>query len=78
MTAAPATTRTVYRAEGFSCPSCVTAIEKQVGRLPGVQKVRVKFASARVEVDHDPSVTTTEDIVAAIGRAGYKAAPAAF
>ncbi|WP_422116011.1 heavy-metal-associated domain-containing protein [Brachybacterium sp. UNK5269] len=78
MTAAPATTRTVYRAEGFSCPSCVTAIEKQVGRLQGVQKVRVKFASARVEVDHDPSVTTAEDIVAAIGRAGYKAAPAAF
>ncbi|WP_413451592.1 heavy metal-associated domain-containing protein [Georgenia phoenicis] len=69
-----AATRSVFRAEGFSCPSCVSAIEKQVGRLPGVHGVTVKFASGRVEVDHLPEVTTTEEIVLAIGRAGYKAA----
>ncbi|MEE1651851.1 heavy-metal-associated domain-containing protein [Brachybacterium sp. J144] len=72
------TTRTVFRAEGFSCPSCVTKIEKQVGRLPGVQDVSVKFASSRVEVDHDPAVATAEQIVAAIAKAGYTAAPSAF
>ncbi|PYF97881.1 Copper chaperone CopZ [Georgenia satyanarayanai] len=71
-------TRSVFRAEGFSCPSCVTAIEKQVGRLKGVQEVSVKFASGRVEVDHLPDVTTTDEIVNAIGRAGYKAALSAF
>ena len=27
------TTHTLLRAEGFSCPSCVTKIEKQVGKL---------------------------------------------
>ena len=26
-------THTLLRAEGFSCPSCVAKIEKQVGRL---------------------------------------------
>ncbi|HLS73338.1 MAG TPA: heavy-metal-associated domain-containing protein [Actinomycetaceae bacterium] len=78
MTATPATTHTVFRAEGFSCPSCVTKIEKQVGRLKGVRSVSVKFASGRVEVDHDASLTTTDEIVAAIAKAGYTAAPSAF
>jgi copper ion binding protein len=79
MSTAPATvTHTVFRAEGFSCPSCVTKIEKQVGRLAGVKDVSVKFASGRVEVDHDPTVTSTDDIVAAIAKAGYKAVPSAF
>lgn len=75
---ASAITRTVFRAEGFSCPSCVAKIEKQVGRLAGVQNVSVKFASGRVEVDHDASVTSTDEIVAAIGKAGYKATASAF
>lgn len=75
---AGSTTHSVFRAEGFSCPSCVAKIEKQVGRLPGVQAVEVKFASGRVEVDHDPAVTSADEIVAAIGKAGYTAALSAF
>ena len=47
------TTHTVLRAEGFSCPSCVAKIEKQVSRLKGVESVKVHFASARIEIDHD-------------------------
>ena len=79
MTATPATsTHSIFRAEGFSCPSCVAKIEKQVGRLKGVQDVTVKFASSRVEVEHDPAVATTEQIIAAIAKAGYRAAPSAF
>ena len=46
------TTRTVLRAEGFSCPSCVSKIEKKVGRLDGVESVKVHFASARIEIVH--------------------------
>ncbi|MGO1172967.1 MAG: heavy-metal-associated domain-containing protein [Actinomycetaceae bacterium] len=72
------TTTTIFRAEGFSCPSCVGKIEKQVGRLQGVSSVKVHFASARVEVVHDPAVATADDIVAAIARAGYTAAPSAL
>lgn len=72
------TTHTVLRAEGFSCPSCVAKIEKRVGRLEGVSAVTVHFASARIEVDHDPAVAGVEDIVAAVAKAGYTARPAAF
>lgn len=78
MSTASAITRTVFRAEGFSCPSCVSKIEKRVGRLDGVQAVSVKFASARVEVDHDPTIATKDDIVAAIAQAGYTAVPSSF
>ena len=77
-TTSSSSVHTVFRAEGFSCPSCVGKIEKQVGRLDGVEAVSVKFASGRVEVDHDPSRASTDAIVAAIAKAGYKAAPAAF
>lgn len=72
------TTRTILRAEGFSCPSCVTKIEKQVGRLKGVEGVKVNFASARIEVDHDADATSVDDIVAAVAKAGYTARPSAF
>ncbi|RIK14406.1 MAG: heavy metal transport/detoxification protein [Acidobacteria bacterium] len=78
MSATTSTTTTTLRAEGFSCPSCVAKIEKQVGRLKGVESVKVHFASARVEVVHDPALAPVEDLVEAVARAGYKAAPAAF
>ncbi|WP_068478825.1 heavy-metal-associated domain-containing protein [Pseudoclavibacter helvolus] len=77
-TSTPTTTHTVLRAEGFSCPSCVAKIEKQVGRLNGVENVKVHFASARIEVDHDAERISVDDLVAAIAKAGYRAAPSAF
>lgn len=78
MTTTPTTVRTTLRAEGFSCPSCVAKIEKQVGRLDGVTAVKVHFATARIEVDHDPGVASTDDLVAAVAKAGYTARPSAF
>lgn len=72
------TTRTVLRAEGFSCPSCVAKIEKQVGRLTGVENVQVHFASARIEIDHHPEHAPVDALVAAVAKAGYIATPSAF
>jgi len=71
-------TTTTLRAEGFSCPSCVAKIEKQVGRQDGVTDVTVHFASSRIEVDHDPARASVEDVVAAVAKAGYTARPSAF
>ncbi|WP_066582757.1 heavy-metal-associated domain-containing protein [Cellulomonas timonensis] len=77
-TSTAATTRTILRAEGFSCPSCVAKIEKQVGRLAGVSAVTVRFASSRVEIDHDPQVVGVEALIAAVAKAGYASRAAAF
>lgn len=71
-------THTVLRAEGFSCPSCVSKIEKQVGRLDGVENVKVHFASSRVEVDHDEAQASVDDLIAAVAKAGYTAKASAF
>ena len=71
-------THTLLRAEGFSCPSCVTKIEKRVGKLPGVNDVTVHFASSRIEVDHDTTKASVEDLVDAVAKAGYTAKPSAF
>ncbi len=72
------TTHTTLRAEGFACPSCVSKIEKQLGRLDGVDAVKVHFASSRVEVDHDPARQSVDDLIAAIAKAGYTAKASAF
>ena len=44
----------------------------------GVSAVTVHFASARIEVDHDPAHVSVEEIVAAVAKAGYTARPAVF
>lgn len=77
-TETPNATHTILRAEGFSCPSCVAKIEKQVGRLDGVQNVKVHFASSRIEIDHDPQRQSVDDLVAAVARTGYQAKTSAF
>lgn len=76
-TSTPTIITTTLRAEGFSCPSCVAKIEKQVGRVPGVATVKVHFASSRIVVDHDPSVDT-DMLVAAVAKAGYTSRASAF
>lgn len=73
-----ATTQTLLRADGFSCPSCVGKIEKQVGRLDGVKNVKVHFASGRIEVDHDDSKTSVDELIAAVDKAGYASKASAF
>lgn len=78
MTNATATQRTLLRAEGFTCPSCVNKIEGALNRMPGVETAKVHFNTSRIEVDHDPAAVSPEDIVAAIRNAGYKATPSAF
>ena len=70
--------KSMLRAEGFSCPSCVAKIEKAVGRLDGVEDVKAHFASSRIEVDHDPEVVSVDDVVAAVAKVGYSARPSAF
>lgn len=72
------TTHTKLRAEGFSCPSCVAKIEKQVGRLDGVDAVEVHFASSRIEVTHDAAKVGVDELVEAVAKAGYTAKPSAF
>lgn len=69
--------KSILRAEGFSCPSCVTKIEKQLSAMDGVHSVKVSFATSKIEVEHAPT-TQVSALVEQVAKAGYKARPSAF
>ena len=63
--------------DGMSCASCATRVERAAARQPGVESASVSFAGRSATVRYQPSLVTPGDLVAAIEKAGYRAAPAA-
>jgi len=68
--AAEETTRHSIPIEGMSCASCVGRVERALKAVPGVLRAEVNLATGRADVSTTPS-TGREDLVGAIGRAGY-------
>lgn len=62
----------------LSCPSCIGKIEGRLHALDGVEHASVHTTTGRIEVRHDPEAVSVSDLVAAIGEAGYTAAPRGF
>ncbi|HEV3033341.1 MAG TPA: heavy metal-associated domain-containing protein, partial [Solirubrobacteraceae bacterium] len=62
---------------GMSCGSCAARVQRALGGLPGVQEALVNYATGRATVELDPRLAGTEQLLAAVERAGYAAAPAA-
>lgn len=71
-------TNTTLRAEGFTCPSCVTKLETLLSGMPGVERVKVHYSTERIEVSHDAGQSSAESLAAAVTKAGYPARPSAF
>ncbi|MGK7370353.1 MAG: copper ion binding protein, partial [Candidatus Halalkalibacterium sp. M3_1C_030] len=57
----------------MSCASCAVTIEKEIRRLPGIQKAVVNGATEQAYVEFDRSETTVTDIIKAIKKSGYQA-----
>lgn len=70
--------KTILRSQELSCPSCVAKIEKALLALKGVQTASVFFNTGRIEVEHDPQVSSVDELLKAINAAGYEAKVAAF
>jgi len=68
---------TTLRSTSLTCPSCVSKIERGLGRLPGVEGVHVAFGSGRIDVRHRAEVSPAE-LASAVERLGYEARVAAF
>lgn len=56
---------------GMSCGHCVSAIEGSVGKLNGVNQVKVHLDSGKVDVAFDQEKVTLEEIKEAIDDQGY-------
>ncbi|HET6718923.1 MAG TPA: heavy metal translocating P-type ATPase [Rhodocyclaceae bacterium] len=75
-TAAAASTELVELAiSGMTCSACSARIEKVLNRQPGLT-ASVNLASERARVRFDPALADPAKIIAAIEKAGFKAAPA--
>jgi copper-transporting P-type ATPase V len=62
---------------GMSCGSCAARVQRALGEEPGVSEALVNYATARATVELDPRLIDAEQLVGAVRRAGYDAAPVA-
>ena len=62
----------IYQVDGISCASCVQAIEKELGRKPGVVSATVNLTAGTVNTEFVPEVITERAIIAAVNALGYK------
>lgn len=58
---------------GMHCASCAGLIERGLKKVPGVKTAGVNFAAEKARVSYDTSLTTPEQLIAAVVKAGYKA-----
>jgi copper chaperone len=70
--------KTLLRSQELTCPSCVAKIETALKVLNGVTDAKVYFNTGKIEVQHDPEIAKTDDLVKAVKSVGYEASVAAF
>ena len=59
---------------GMTCANCAMTIERTLSKkVPGVVKAAVNFATERARVEYIPTLTTIDDMIAAIEKTGYGA-----
>ncbi|CAL8355400.1 unnamed protein product [Merluccius merluccius] len=59
--------------EGMTCHSCTTTIEGKVGKLKGVEKIKVVLESQEATVVYLPYLITVQTIIDQVAVAGFKA-----
>ncbi len=58
--------------EGMTCAACATRIEKVLNKLDGVEAL-VNFAAEKARVTIAPGSSSVEQVIEAVGKAGYRA-----
>ncbi|MBI5789620.1 MAG: copper-translocating P-type ATPase [Candidatus Schekmanbacteria bacterium] len=64
-------TDTHFKISGLHCAGCVNNIEKTVGKLPGVAKIRVDLATGTAWLKYEPQTIPLEQIFDAIADLGF-------
>ena len=67
----------VLSVEGMTCSSCVRHVESALRELEGIAAIEVRLRYGEVRVEHDPSLATIDEMVQALGEAGYESRGAA-
>jgi len=61
-----------YKIIGMTCAACAQKIEKVTSKLNGVTSATVNFATEKLMLNYDESILNTNDVHAAITKAGYE------
>ena len=62
-----------FKLTGMTCANCALTIEKGVGKMPGVKRANVNFASEKLAIEYDPGLVQAEDILTKVKDLGYGA-----
>lgn len=60
------------RVTGMTCGGCENAVQRALGRTPGVERVDASHREASVAVVFDEEKTTVPELAAAITALGYQ------
>ena len=61
---------------GMTCSACSARVQKAVDGLPGCQNAVVNLLTGSMQIEYDEGLLNAREIVAAVEKAGYGAAPA--
>lgn len=62
-----------FNIEGLHCASCVSALEKAMHKLEGVQDVSVNLGTQKMEIRYNEDILSEQEVVDYVSKAGYKA-----
>ncbi len=60
----------VFTLEPLSCPSCIKKIERALGKMEGIQEVKVLFNSSKVRTQFNEDQVTSDEIQQTISKLG--------
>lgn len=63
---------TILAVDGMTCSSCIRHVSAALRQLDGIAEVEVKLADGSVRVQHDADRATIDEMIAALGDAGYE------
>lgn len=58
--------------QGMTCGSCANKVEGRVGKLTGVESVKIHLSEGAVDVKFNESIVELEEIKTAIKNTGYE------
>jgi Cu+-exporting ATPase len=71
----PVMDKAELKIKGMTCAACSARIEKGLEKLPGVARAAVNLATEKATIEYNPAEIGAADIIKAVEKLGYGAAP---